>query len=121
MDGVLFCDRNYWYSRAGPGEEDYPFPAPFDTGFYLIMNVAVGGSFTGGLIDEVRKGGKEGAPAAANEGWGGVTQLLPVEELRKRGECDRGGEEAVEHYQVLARAGEGGRTDAPWDSPPVLL
>lgn len=56
MDGVLFCDRQYWYSRPGPGEEDFPFPAPFDTGFYLIMNVAVGGGFTGGPIDEVRVG-----------------------------------------------------------------
>ena len=53
IDGILYCDRDYWYSRPGPGEADYPFPAPFDTGFYLIMNVAVGGSFTGGLIDEV--------------------------------------------------------------------
>lgn len=52
---MLYCDRQYWYSRPGPGEEDYPFPAPFDTGFYLIMNVAVGGSFTGGLIDDVSK------------------------------------------------------------------
>ena len=56
VDGVLFCDRQYWYSRPGPGEEDFPFPAPFDTGFYLIMNVAVGGSFTGGPIDKVRVG-----------------------------------------------------------------
>eukprot|EP00752_Nemacystus_decipiens_P012339 g10939.t1 len=52
VDDVLFCDRQYWYSRPGPGEDDYPFPAPFDTGFHLIMNVAVGGSFTGGPIDE---------------------------------------------------------------------
>lgn len=50
----MFCDREFWYSRPGPGEEDFPFPAPFDTGFYLIMNVAVGGTFTGGPIDEVR-------------------------------------------------------------------
>lgn len=55
VDGVLFCDRQYWYSRPGPGEEDFPFPAPFDTGFYLIANVAVGGSFTGGPIDEVKR------------------------------------------------------------------
>eukprot|EP00903_Cladosiphon_okamuranus_P018231 g16770.t1 len=52
VDGVLFCDRQNWYSRPGPGEEDFPFPAPFDTGFYLIMNVAVGGDFTGGPIDD---------------------------------------------------------------------
>lgn len=54
VDDILYCDRNYWYSRPGPGEDDYAFPAPFDTGFYLILNVAVGGGFTGGLIDEVR-------------------------------------------------------------------
>ncbi|CAN0371031.1 unnamed protein product, partial [Laminaria digitata] len=53
IDGILYCHRDYWYSRSGPGEADYPFPAPFDTGFYLIMNIAVGGSFTGGVIDEV--------------------------------------------------------------------
>lgn len=54
VDDIPYCERNYWYSREGPSADDYPFPAPFDTGFYLIMNVAVGGSFTGGLIDEVR-------------------------------------------------------------------
>lgn len=67
VDGVLFCDRQSWYSRPGPGEEDFPFPAPFDTGFYLIMNVAVGGDFTGGPIDEVmmctRGGGVLGGTA----------------------------------------------------------
>lgn len=53
VDGVLYCDRDYWYSRPGPEEDDYPFPAPFDTGFYIIINIAVGGGFTGGPIDEV--------------------------------------------------------------------
>lgn len=60
MDDILYCDRNYWYSRPGPGEDDYPFPAPFDAEFYLIFNVAVGGSFTGGLIDEVGGGDAAG-------------------------------------------------------------
>jgi len=45
VDGVLFSSRNssQWYSEGAPGNPR----APFDQPFYLILNAAVGGYYTG--------------------------------------------------------------------------
>lgn len=53
VDGVLFMTRvsSQWYSDAAPGNSR----APFDQEFYIILNTAVGGNYTGctspGCID----------------------------------------------------------------------
>lgn len=41
VDGVLYAVQSYWFTESA----DYP--APFDQPFYVILNVAVGGSFPG--------------------------------------------------------------------------
>ncbi|MEM9385633.1 MAG: glycoside hydrolase family 16 protein [Pseudomonadota bacterium] len=41
VDDVLYATQNAWSSTAAP------FPAPFDQPFYILLNVAVGGSFPG--------------------------------------------------------------------------
>jgi beta-glucanase (GH16 family) len=41
VDGKLYQTKNMWNS------EDNPYPAPFDKEFYLLMNLAVGGSYDG--------------------------------------------------------------------------
>lgn len=41
VDTELFAMRNSWHSTGGD------FPAPFDQHFYILLNVAVGGSFPG--------------------------------------------------------------------------
>lgn len=41
VDGTLFAVRNSWSTTGGP------FPAPFDRPFYIILNVAVGGTYPG--------------------------------------------------------------------------
>lgn len=41
VDGILYQTQTGW-STAG-----YPYPAPFDQPFYLILNVAVGGNWPG--------------------------------------------------------------------------
>lgn len=45
VDGVLFMTRtsSQWYSTAAPGNPR----APFDQEFYIILNAAVGGNYTG--------------------------------------------------------------------------
>jgi beta-glucanase (GH16 family) len=45
VDGVLFMTRTsaQWYSSAAPGNAR----APFDQAFYIILNTAVGGYYTG--------------------------------------------------------------------------
>lgn len=46
VDGNLIHTENEWYSRTeGQGEVSYP--APFDSEFYVILNLAVGGSWVG--------------------------------------------------------------------------
>ncbi|WP_240941624.1 family 16 glycosylhydrolase [Paenibacillus sp. HB172176] len=47
VDGKFFfkVTREQWYSVAAPNNPD----APFDEPFYIIMNLAVGGHFDGGL------------------------------------------------------------------------
>lgn len=41
VDDVLYAVANNWYSTGAE------FPAPFDQPFYILLNVAVGGSFPG--------------------------------------------------------------------------
>ncbi len=50
VDGKFFfkVSKDQWYSVAAPNNPD----APFDQPFYLIMNLAVGGHFDGGLAPD---------------------------------------------------------------------
>lgn len=46
IDGVKFHEESDWFSaKSGQGEVAYP--APFDQPFYMILNLAVGGSWVG--------------------------------------------------------------------------
>ena len=46
MDGILYHTTNRWYT-ARDGKEKISYPAPFDQDFYIILNLAVGGSWVG--------------------------------------------------------------------------
>ncbi len=50
VDGVCFLKitREQWYTIGAPGNEN----APFDQPFYIIMNLAIGGHFDGGLAPD---------------------------------------------------------------------
>lgn len=55
VDGDQYAAQSFWWSsgkadgaKGAMKESDlYPWPAPFDQPFYLVMNVAVGGKFLG--------------------------------------------------------------------------
>ncbi|WP_339207823.1 carbohydrate binding domain-containing protein [Paenibacillus sp. FSL K6-3182] len=49
VDGNLFQTLNDWNSWGADQPEKYAFPAPFDKEFYIILNLAVGGNYDGGL------------------------------------------------------------------------
>lgn len=44
VDNELFFTMTDWYSEASDGTP-YPEPAPFDVPFYIILNMAIGGTF----------------------------------------------------------------------------
>ena len=46
VDGRLIHTENDWYSAA-EGQGEITYPAPFDQPFYIILNLAVGGSWVG--------------------------------------------------------------------------
>ena len=46
IDGILYHTVNDWFT-AVEGEAEKPYPAPFNQNFYLILNMAVGGTWPG--------------------------------------------------------------------------
>lgn len=46
VDGVLYHEESSWYSTT-EGQGTLTYPAPFDQPFYIILNLAVGGSWVG--------------------------------------------------------------------------
>lgn len=50
VDGNLFHQENNWFARAAGAKEDFPYPAPFDEEFYILLNMALGGNFDGGVV-----------------------------------------------------------------------
>jgi beta-glucanase (GH16 family) len=49
VDGVLYFKEDNWYSWTNGQPEKNAFPAPFNQPFYMILNLAVGGNYDGGL------------------------------------------------------------------------
>ena len=46
LDGVLYHEENQWFTKT-PGQGEASYPAPFDQNFYIIFNLAIGGSWVG--------------------------------------------------------------------------
>jgi len=53
VDNELFAWETFWFSKNNDGKY-YPFPAPFDNPFYIVLNLAVGGSFGGNPDDSTQ-------------------------------------------------------------------
>lgn len=49
VDGELYYTANNWFSQGDNEPGPYTYPAPFDKNFHLILNLAVGGDYDGGL------------------------------------------------------------------------
>jgi len=47
VDGNLYENQINWWSNVGTSTNRYPYPAPFDQPFYIIMNLAIGGNYLG--------------------------------------------------------------------------
>jgi beta-glucanase (GH16 family) len=45
IDDQLFCSKNNWWNN-------FPYPAPFNQNFNIILNIAVGGNMPGFYVDD---------------------------------------------------------------------
>ncbi|MBQ0051825.1 MAG: carbohydrate binding domain-containing protein [Treponema sp.] len=54
-DGVMYKKINGWFTKK-PGFGEVTYPAPFDQEFYIILNVAVGGTWPGNPDDDTEFG-----------------------------------------------------------------
>jgi len=51
VDNHLYETQTNWWSASNPGNHN-PYPAPFNQPFYIIMNLAIGGNFSGNPDDK---------------------------------------------------------------------
>jgi beta-glucanase (GH16 family) len=47
VDGHLYENQTNWWSNVGTSTSTYPYPAPFNQPFYILMNLAIGGQYLG--------------------------------------------------------------------------
>lgn len=45
VDDECYYSIDNWYSKGSSNAEDYTWPAPYDVPFYILLNLAVGGTF----------------------------------------------------------------------------
>ena len=64
VDDTLFYETNNWYAMDASGEKVWDYPAPYDEPFYILFNLAVGGTF-----DEYRKPSAKEIPAQMLVDW----------------------------------------------------
>lgn len=50
VDDILVQTQNDWYSISKDQAANNAYPAPFDQKFYMILNLALGGNFDGGIM-----------------------------------------------------------------------
>lgn len=58
VDDDMFYETSNWFAMALDADEPYPYPAPFDADFYILLNLAIGGTF-----DDFRMPGEDDIPA----------------------------------------------------------
>jgi len=52
VDGNVYYETQQWWSLGAGQSEPYAYPAPFDKPFYILLNLALGGNYDGGVAPE---------------------------------------------------------------------
>lgn len=52
VDDTLYYKTSNWYSTTETNGSDFTYPAPFDQDFYILLNLAIGGNYDGGALDD---------------------------------------------------------------------
>ena len=52
VDGNKYFETSQWWSLGSGQSRPYAYPAPFDKPFYILLNLALGGNYDGGVLPE---------------------------------------------------------------------
>ncbi len=52
VDENVYYETQQWWSLGAGQSEPYAYPAPFDKPFYILLNLALGGNYDGGVAPE---------------------------------------------------------------------
>lgn len=52
VDNNVFYETSQWWAMGRGQSEPYPYPAPYDKPFYILLNLALGGNFDAGVAPE---------------------------------------------------------------------
>lgn len=52
VDGNKYFETSQWWSLGAGQSRPYAYPAPFDKPFYILLNLALGGNYDGGVLPE---------------------------------------------------------------------
>lgn len=52
VDDEIYFTYSNWYSQSSDNPAKFRYPAPFDQDFYIILNLAIGGTFDNNLIPD---------------------------------------------------------------------
>ena len=56
VDDQCYKTITNWYSIGSDNKENFTYPAPFDQEFFIMLNLAVGGNYDGGNLDDIDGG-----------------------------------------------------------------
>ena len=52
VDGNVYYETSQWWSMGKDASKPYPYPAPYDKPFYILLNLAVGGNFDNNILPD---------------------------------------------------------------------
>ena len=52
VDGNKYFETSQWWSLGAGQSRPYAYPAPYDKPFYILLNLALGGNYDGGVLPE---------------------------------------------------------------------
>lgn len=55
VDDECYFVRRNWFSQSSDNPQKFRYPAPFDQDFYIILNLAIGGTFDNGYVPDDAK------------------------------------------------------------------
>lgn len=113
IDDKLYQVQNNWNSFGEDDDIKYSFPAPFDQEFYMILNLAVGGNYDGGILpdSDFKSAEMQVDYVRVYDLKDGYEYKTPQEPNTEKGELPQGSKEAIDGNYIYDTNYEKGFTN----------